>query len=128
MEKSSSYKLKVDSSKLGNTENHTGLSNESSLHEMLGYSGFDAIDTLSLFLGAIVDSMCGVYHTTEVTEDLTEYVDLGNFLFTRHFNVEWTIEALQHLRSRIMSFKKKSRFASGRYQDLGIRTQKRHAL
>ncbi|NJK52916.1 MAG: hypothetical protein HC936_08975 [Leptolyngbyaceae cyanobacterium SU_3_3] len=121
------YGLKVDFSKPGNSSRLTGLFNENGLHGMLEASDYDAVDNVSPFLGAIVDSLCGLNSTAEVTKAMTEYVDMVNFVFRRHLNFEWTKETIVLLDRRIRSFKK-AKFAFEKYQVSGMHTQKWHAL
>lgn len=123
-EKGSSYEPMVDFSKSGNKERLAGLFNESGQPSTLEASVFDAIDNLSPFLGAIVDSICAPYHSTEVTESSIEYADTVNFSFKCHCIVEWTEEALQHLKSCIRSLNKKGRFGLCRYWTSRMLAQK----
>lgn len=71
---------------------------------MLDASDSDYTDNVIPFLGTLVDSMCGLFVTTEVTKELTENVDRVNFLFRRDMHFEWNEESIQHLETCIRSF------------------------
>lgn len=77
----------ADFSRPVNTERFTGLLNKSRLHGILDASNFDATDNVFLFLHAIVDSTSGLYHSAKMMIALTDYGDVVNFPFKRHFNV-----------------------------------------
>lgn len=77
-----------------------------------------------IFLSAIVDSMGGVYHSSEVTKVLTEYVVLANILSKRLFDARRTEEALPHLRRRIKFFKKSGRLVFSGNQASEMLTEK----
>lgn len=83
---------------------------------------------MSLFLGTLVDSMCGRFVTAVVTKAFKEYVYMVNFLFICHIRFEWTEESIQHLGSCIRFFKEKVTVHSGRYQIFALLTQTWHAL
>lgn len=127
-EKLFGYGPKVDFSKRENTKRLTGLSRERYLHGMLQASNFDATDNVPQILGAIVESVCGPYHTDKTAEALTQCLHAVNFLFIRNFSVKWTERVRKHLEHRIESFENKRRVAFGRYQYFRMLTQNWRAL
>lgn len=97
LKKSPEYGFNVDLSKAGNSNRLTGLLDENELPGILQASDFDAADNVFSFLGALANSMCGLLCTAEVTCAMTEYVDMVNFVFRRHMDINWTVETIQDL-------------------------------
>lgn len=86
------------------------------LQGMLETSDFNAVDDVSFFVGALVDTFCGLSSIAEVTTTLTEYIDIVNFVFRRHKSFEWTKEATELFEIYIESFMKKARTAFRNYE------------
>lgn len=99
--KAPGYKLKVNFSKIGNSDRLTGLFHENGLHGMLEASVFDAVKSFYPFPAALVDACCGLNSTAKITSALTEYVDMVNFVFKRHRTFEWTKESTELLMQSI---------------------------
>lgn len=78
---------------------------ENRLHGMLEASDYEAIDSLSLFLGALANNLCDLLVNTEMKKGLTEYADMMNFSYKRQMHFGWTGESIQHLESCIFPSK-----------------------
>lgn len=82
---------------------------------MLEASDLAAMDSVSPFVGAVVDSTRGLSVTEDVTKVFTEYVDTVNFIPRRHMPFKWNEESIRHLEALICYFEKKTREEFDRY-------------
>lgn len=74
---------------------------------MLKASNLNAVHNVSLFLGALVDALCGLSRTAEVTSAMNEYVEMINLVFRRHMSFEWTEKTIHLLERCIRLFNKR---------------------
>lgn len=61
---------------------------------MFEASDFDVVDNVPLFLGALLDTLCDLCNTAEVSSAMTDYVDIVEFVFGPRRNIEWTKKSI----------------------------------
>lgn len=66
---------------------------------------FDAIDSVSLFIGAIADLCLRMVDDSPIDTSSTRYVDMCDFIFKRRMDPGWNEEEFQILREDIDIFK-----------------------
>lgn len=66
------------------------LFTESELADMLEASGYDAVNIVPWFIGAIVDKRCSLEKTACKTEIFTTNVDVVKLLYWNYINLEWS--------------------------------------
>lgn len=104
-----SFRLQVDFSRNDSKTSEKGFFQENGLIEMLEALDFIKVDQLSLFLGSVVDLLCGKESRAEVTAVFTLYVEFISFFFRRRLISFWASGTLSELDEKRKEFKKKKK-------------------
>lgn len=118
----------LDFRKSYQTKYLNGFFRDAGLTGRLEASDYDAVDLVSLFLGALADEFCGLYKTAEVTKVFTQYVNNVNFVFKKFLDTGWSDDKTPKLERDIISSKTFKLQIFSAYKPSGMASQQWHAL
>lgn len=125
--RSQGYALHLDFSKGEYAGRLSGFLTETVITVMLQTGDYAAVDMVSLFLGALVDRLCGVSNFV-VSKSDTKYVYMVGFFFRRHRRPGRTEMDVHDVNRPIENFKRGSREIFGLHQSSFMENSTFHDL
>lgn len=119
---------RVDFSKCVGGPFLTGVLFENGLTGMLEASDYNDLDQMSAFPGPITDVLCDTENEPNVTRLFIQYMKLLNYLRQNKNASDWSKDELNLWHQRVKNFKSSGENVFGKYQALGMKTQKCHLL